>query len=604
MATLRQLSGTPDVLIVGSKNIYYTEGDYREKLRDLLYRQTSDTSPVTKGSHDFWITYPVPSLPGHSPNHSWEDDAATPRRLRGIVEMADVPLRGGSDTSGFRFREALSDEMHTLLQEVGHHWLVPVGMRLATSSGQVPVAEVHDLVATLNRGWWPDEPPLVGRTNNHWSVFMETQGSPFDGQSYKAGGPDRQHLLWDHVQAPHGRVDPSFAGDVGPVRLLSGYSDLDLMVMGVLSVAEVYPNDDGRFRWLQPRWTRPLPYQVGLFVAFEGGQYDFFGFYQRPDVVAVASTDGSVTQLSLPTGSYPIDQHGMVFWVVRKGTDTFFQARPDRTYDHPATDVVQGFYHDVDDPQPPDPTAGWGGFRTIAVRSNAATPIGIGIVVRKWEHAFLAEGRFFNFEMLDAVVGRHGWRFTDVPAVRRGDVDYLTLAENSLVYHRPSGGPIARTSRHRLYLNAPFSVLHESADDGFRHYPHFDVDGVDDRAPRLVVRPPAGDFAFGSSVRVARVIMTPWAGGAIADKQMFGVGHSFPADKLVLPKATIDKQPAPRGDRYKMAFIAVADDVGKVPDTVVEHLDILRRYWDAAFAQVTRNRRSSYSELRTVATDD
>lgn len=601
MATLRQLPGTPDVLIVGSKSTYLSEGDYREKLRNILYRQTSDTSPVFEGSHDFWIAYPVPALPGHTPNHAWEDGEAAPRRLRGIVEMGDVPLRDGRDVSGAGFRQALCDEIHTLLQEVGHHWLVPDGLQLAQASGHVRVAEVHDLVSSLNDGSWPDEPPLLGRGNGHWSVFVETQGSPFDGQSYKASGPDRGHMLWDFVRAPHGSVDPTFAESVGAVRLQSGYSDLDLMVMGILDEAEVYPNDDGRFHWLQPRWTRPLPYQIGLFVAFEGGQYDFFGYYERPDVMAVASTDGSLTSLSLPVGAYPIDRHGMVLRVVRKGTDTFFQARPDRAYDHPATDTVHGFFDDIDDPQAPDPTASWDRFKTVAVRSNSAPVVGIGLIVRKWDHPFLAEGRFFNLEMADQVEGRHGWRLTDVPAVRRGDLDYMTLTENSLVYHRPSGGPVARTSGHRLYLNAPFSVLHEAADDGFRHYPHFDLQGADDRAPRLVVRPPAGDFAFGSSVRVARAIMTPWAGGAIADKQMFGVAHSFPAGKVVVPAATRNKQPAPRGDRYKMAFIVVAQDAGKVPDTVVEQLDILRHYWDAAFAHATRDRRTSYSELRAVA---
>lgn len=600
MPTLRQLRGTPNILIVGSKSIYLSDEDYREKLKRYLHAQTERTSPVYEGSHDFWVTYPTPALPGHGPNHDWEDMDVGPRPLRGIVEMSDIPLRDGLDTTGDLYRTALADEMDTLLQEVGHHWLVPGDMQFQTSRGDVKPTEVHKLVRALNKRYWPTSPTLMGRDNRHWSVYTQTEDSPFDGQAYKRSEDDHQRDLWVQTPTTQRAVHPRFNGAVGTIHPLSAYSDLDLLVMGVLTPEQAYRNQHGRFYWLHPQWTRPLPYFIGLFVAFDTGQYYYFGYDQHHDAIGVTGTDGYYTRQNLPTQYYPIGTYGMVLRVVRRGNRYHFQARADYRYAHSDRDSVHHLFEELNFLPAPNTSIGWDEFNTIARPEISGEPIAIGLVVRRENRHFLAEGRFFNFELQDAN-GQQTWRFEKVPPVRSGQVEYSTLTEGNLFYHRLAKGPLATTRNHRLYVNAPFARLDEDADGGFRTYPHFDIVSDDDRAPRIVVRPAAGDFVFGSSVKVARTIMPPWAGGDIGGRQMIGTAHSLRTENVIIPDSIRDKQNPPPDNTYKVAFIVVVQDADKVPDTFIEQLDIVRRYWGATFYESTRHHRRMYSRLKYVA---
>src|SRR5688572_30143505 len=69
MARVGTLSGYPNVLVVIGRDVHSRDADddYRAKLRDLLYDR--DQRPVRRGSHDFWITYPVPQVRDASSEH-------------------------------------------------------------------------------------------------------------------------------------------------------------------------------------------------------------------------------------------------------------------------------------------------------------------------------------------------------------------------------------------------------------------------------------------------------------------------------------------------------------------------------------------------------
>jgi hypothetical protein len=61
---------------------------------------------------------------------------------------------------------------------------------------------------------------------------------------------------------------------------------------------------------------------------------------------------------------------------------------------------------------------------------------------------------------------------------------------------------------------------------------------------------------------------------------------------------SLTKQSLPDSEgKYKFAFIMVAQKRSDISDDAVQRLDIIRRYWDAAFDVITLGRRHSASEL-------
>src|SRR5215510_681667 len=114
MAEILRDANHPNILIVVGLDVFGSDPEYRDRLRDALYSNV--TPSIGRGSHDFWITYRVPEIPDQEPNHSREDIGIQPRPMRGIIYMK--PPTDDSDNT-------LVDQVGTLLHEVGHHWLVP-----------------------------------------------------------------------------------------------------------------------------------------------------------------------------------------------------------------------------------------------------------------------------------------------------------------------------------------------------------------------------------------------------------------------------------------------------------------------------------------------
>lgn len=589
MPEVQRLDDYPNILKVGGSTIHQYDEDYRRPLRDYLHGLNSRQSPVRRGTHDFWITYPYPPLVGHGANHSWEDMEITPRPLRGIVEMTDVPVRQLPDDH----LASIRDEMHTLLQEVGHHWLVPSQLRFRNGNRVMAAPEIHDLVSRINRGTFPDTPPLLGRTGNHWSVFTEADDSPLDGQAYRKIDDWDGLNTWESTSRRHRNIDIRGDDSIGSLRLRSAFNDMELFLMGVLERDNLYPNNSpkGEMQWLEPRITAPYDYQVGLFVAFGNGDYYTFGFHQRPDVLAATSTDGDHEEVNIGNRYRPFTSAGMVLRIVRRGNHYYFQARQDTPYTDLEHESVHGIFDDFNALPEPSDGGDWQRFRTVAHWEHSDTPLAIGLMVRRWGSSFLAEGRFYNLELKKGA-GSQGWNLNSIPRDLRQPPTYTDLPTEILHYYHPAG-VIRRINNNRMYLTLPFSTNAPSQEDGFKHYRSFD----NDRAPKLFFRPEPGDFAFGSSVRVSRVIPTPWAGGDIDGKTMWGEAKSIPARQLIIPEGWDAKRTAPTNNRYRCAFIVVAKDTDDIPDDVVRDLDLVRRYWDSAFYAATRLQRRSLSAL-------
>lgn len=116
-------------------------------------------------------------------------DDAPDRRLQGIAFLNDLPY----------WEDNPAEFELAFLHELGHRWL----------------ARVHATLAD-------EEVALTGRDGDHWSYFLDTGGSPLEGNVWSDGDQDGTFVA----------NTPAF-----PVR----YSALDLYLMGAASADEVGP---------------------------------------------------------------------------------------------------------------------------------------------------------------------------------------------------------------------------------------------------------------------------------------------------------------------------------------------------------------------------
>jgi hypothetical protein len=192
----------PNILTVTGDDVFGSDEEYRDRLRDALYRvyefpHPAVGRPVRRGSHDFWITYRVPGVSGIVPNWSREDmgvsDWDSRRPMRGIILM-DLP----NDDSD----ETMVDQIGTLLQEVGHHWLVPRDLKFRSPQGEVGMHDLREIVDIQNNDRGFTRPALLGREHIHWSSYWNAEHSPFDGIFWIERG---EHGLarWDQQASPN-----------------------------------------------------------------------------------------------------------------------------------------------------------------------------------------------------------------------------------------------------------------------------------------------------------------------------------------------------------------------------------------------------------------
>lgn len=118
--------------------------------------------------------------------------------LQGIAFLNDLP-----------YWEQHPEELRTtFLHEVGHRWAA----RVRAQRGEV----VHD---------------LTGREGGHWSYFLESDGSPLEGNRFSAGAPST----------------------TATPRMRTAYSPLDLYLMGAIP-----PHEVGPLRLLEPSGPQGL----------------------------------------------------------------------------------------------------------------------------------------------------------------------------------------------------------------------------------------------------------------------------------------------------------------------------------------------------------
>lgn len=153
----------------------------------------------------------------------------------------------------------------------------------------------------------------------------------------------------------------------------------------------------------------------------------------------------------------------------------------------------------------------------------------------------------------------------------------------------------AQNWRGRLRLQ-PVYELDLDLPDNDPTLPPYDHTATVDRAPKVLLRAPAGDFAFGTSMSVRRTLFTHSSGGGPPGTVLWGRARSLRAADVVLSDQP-DTRQAPPGNTYKAAFIIAARKRTDITTAMIEAVDTLRQYWDPAFGTATDGRRLSTSTL-------
>src|SRR5260370_37479752 len=99
-----------------------------------------------------------------------------PRPMRGVIQMDVVPADDQPAT--------IQAHVETLLQEVGHQWLVPPDLKFRIGNQIRLLDDENSLIDRLNSGVRLVRPPLRGPQNLHWSPYLDAEASPFDGQPW------------------------------------------------------------------------------------------------------------------------------------------------------------------------------------------------------------------------------------------------------------------------------------------------------------------------------------------------------------------------------------------------------------------------------------
>lgn len=589
MASFETVGPSDDVLLVTGDDIHAS--GYRGKLRDYLY--DGDTgAPVGEGTHDFWVTYAIPSLGGGEWAH--QDLSKSPRKMRGIVRM---PIPGDDSPS------TLDGHLHVLFQEVGHHWLVPAGLELDEGGVRTPFPSGKEITRRINDDDAFPGPPLLARGDSHWSAYFQADASPMDGQHWEDRGAVDGYREWRETSFPGMTLSPGSL----PALQTAGYCDLDRYIMGVMDASEAYSDRSGQFRWLEPKLSASHPYHLGLCLAFAPDDYFYFGFREDHRKLAVQRTGGPVVgEVEIGPDYDPLghELNAMALRVVRRGDQYHFQARRGNPLAGCLAAVLKAvglhegrvpdMFEDLGSLPSPADDPDFSRFETVATLSAEEEPEAMGMIVKKWNHPHLAEGAFLNLEVRSGSSRRTLSTSSVPPSTSAGALSSLPTDELRIV--DPTGDGIVRSRDGRLHLGAPFSVVRGGELDhlGDRHFDHWsDADG----AVRALASAPSGDFAFASWAKVHRTIFTPWAAGYANGRTMWGRERSARVDDVVVPSAIQSRQTPPPGDTYKVAFIMVANQRSSVSSQQIETVDRIRRYFDEGFEETTLNRRHSDSTL-------
>jgi hypothetical protein len=632
-----------------------TEVDANQALVDALKDAVAESaraapdalvSPLRPGTHDFWIVYSVGATGAANAGQQIGD--ASPRPLRGAV-VAKAPPTSHDETT-------VVDQLTTLLQEVGHYWLAFPTLKFAWGGRVVPY-ELADW-ARFNHDQPLTGPLLGGRLLQHWGPWFHSEHSPLGGRNWstvtREGVLDRWR--WEDL-SPGLRPKPP---GLSAITVNRAFCDLDLLVMGARTADECYPETDGDFRYLEPTYvvqprflpTHPeldWPFLTGVFVAFADDDFVYFGFDGDHRAVGVYRTDRTrvTSPVDLGRGYTPawMPNSGVALRVVRLGEAWHFQARFDGTalglrsspsdrnvFVGPAPSAGPGLFDGIGTLGPPASGRDFTTWRTVATLGDRRPAVAVGVIATTaWPT--LLDAVFGPLETLTlpalrlrgtlpagalpagalpASMPRAGrasgsagsgvtgpervhtvHRLSPLPSRWRSGRALNELAAGDVWLDLPLGDldpPTAQDWHGRLRMLLPYNL---TDDEGVT----FEHTATDDRAPKVLLRPPGGNFAFGTAVAVRRTLYPRYSGGGAYGTEIWGRTRTLNARDVRLPDDPEGRRRRPRNGQYRTAFVIAARQRSDITDAMIDSVDVVRRYWDPTFAAATDGLRRSDSTI-------
>ena len=147
---------------------------------------------------------------------------------------------------------------------------------------------------------------------------------------------------------------------------------------------------------------------------------------------------------------------------------------------------------------------------------------------------------------------------------------------------------VARRGRSVLLIAAPYA---SRVGTTYKDVEDLALSMSADRAPKVLVEPPSGDFSVVTSVAITRSATAPWAAGDLRNKTAWGHVNQVPVAGLTLSsEEAAVKLRVGRVSKLKYAFIVVASKAGDITPELdlVERLDVLRRYFELALPKASR----------------
>ena len=186
-------------------------------------------------------------------------------------------------------------------------------------------------------------------------------------------------------------------------------------------------------------------------------------------------------------------------------------------------------------------------------------PVAVGLIV-KTSTAVLIDAIYHNLETRQLPARRpfppgprpspkthRVHHLVPLPAAWAHGTPYARLPANAPVLDLPihvTEPDQAQDWRGRLRLQ-PVYELDLDLPDTDPSIPPYDHTGSVDRAPKVLLRAPAGDFAFGTSMSVRRTLFTHSSGGGPPGTVLWGRTRSLEAADVVLPTCRTPARPRP-----------------------------------------------------------
>lgn len=582
-----------NILLVWGERAATRAGLNRQALLDYL-NGNPEGCPVGNHTHDFWIAN-TPSSSGSdydSPGVNFDD----PRPFRGVIQMGNT-LRGIN-------RAAVSSYMWVWLQEIAHYWLLPGGLRAA---GQTFTDSIPFFRALYDGTEFPWS-AMYARGGGHWSSYLNDM-SPMDGVlwreeetiSVEGTQPVRRYVP---ETAPVG-VNVPYPGEAMPVPG-PRFSDLDLTIMGVIPREQAYAQRNNEFEVITPIYVTSANFHAGMTLVFAPDDIVYFGFKEHFRTIGIERTGGAFSMnVTLPSTLDPFFfDRRMLFRIVRRGNDYHFQVRPELgsrgCLASVLTPILRSLRIADPFPQPIDPFSNlenlpaanpnpnaWDNWNTLAILTETRAPIAVGYSIKTWNDVPPSVvARFTAMQIQEGVTLR---TVSNIGAPVSGSYTG-SLTTTEFTFHQPVRGPRVRRLGDQIVLTASDVFLNPegTAITGIGALNHWTTE---DSAPKLLTGAPSADFVAVGAGRLDRLVLSPWAAGAMTGRTLWGYRRRFSTRDFELPAADEPKRRNPMG-AYKTAFMIVTESRDQITDEMIRNADQLRMACQTLFSGATGDRRT------------